>query len=74
RAKEAIWLVTEDGRPALIDCQLAVIGNPRSRWMRLRAREDLRHLLTHTRMYCRESLTPVERRVLTRTSWVRVLW
>ena len=44
-AKEANWLVTEDGRPALIDFQLAVIGNPRSRWMRLLAREDLRHLL-----------------------------
>lgn len=73
-AKEANWLVTEDGRPALIDFQLAVIGNPRSRWMRLLAREDLRHLLKHKRMYCRESLTPVERRVLKRTSWVRELW
>ncbi len=73
-AKEANWLVTEDGRPALIDFQLAVIGNPRSRWMRLLAREDLRHLLKHKRMYCRESLTPVEKRVLKRTSWVRELW
>ena len=52
-AKEANWLVTDDGRPALIDFQLAVIGNPRSRWMRLLAREDLRHLLKHKRMYCR---------------------
>ncbi|WP_329811289.1 serine/threonine-protein kinase [Stenotrophomonas sp. SMYL8] len=73
-AKEANWLVTDDGRPALIDFQLAVIGNPRSRWMRLLAREDLRHLLKHKRMYCRESLTPVEKRVLKRTSWVRELW
>lgn len=73
-AKEANWLVTEDGRPALIDFQLAVIGDPRSRWMRLLAREDLRHLLKHKRMYCRESLTPVEKRVLKRTSWVRDLW
>jgi hypothetical protein len=73
-AKEANWLVTEDGRPALIDFQLAVIGDPRSRWMRLLAREDLRHLLKHKRMYCRESLTPVEKRVLKRTSWVRELW
>jgi len=73
-AKEANWVVTEDGRPALIDFQLAVIGRPRSRWMRLLAREDLRHLLKHKRMYCRESLTPVERRVLKRTSWVRDLW
>ncbi|MEN5425038.1 serine/threonine-protein kinase [Stenotrophomonas pennii] len=73
-AKEANWLVTEAGHPALIDFQLAVIGNPRSRWMRLLAREDLRHLLKHKRMYCRGSLTPVEKRVLKRTSWVRELW
>jgi len=73
-AKEANWLVREDGSPALIDFQLAVIGNPRSRWMRLLAREDLRHLLKHKRMYCRPSLTPVEKRLLKRTSWVRDLW
>jgi len=73
-AKEANWLVTGDGRPALIDFQLAVIGNPRSRWMRLLAREDLRHLLKHKRMYCGQSLTPVEKRLLRRTSWVRDLW
>jgi RIO-like serine/threonine protein kinase len=73
-AKEANWLVREDGSPAVIDFQLAVIGNPRSRWMRLLAREDLRHLLKHKRMYCGQSLTPVERRVLARHSWVRNLW
>lgn len=73
-AKEANWLVLEDGSPALIDFQLAVCGNPRSRWMRLLAREDLRHLLKHKRMYCRAHLTPVERRVLKRHSWVRDLW
>lgn len=73
-AKEANWLVREDGSPAVIDFQLAVIGNPRSRWMRLLAREDLRHLLKHKRMYCGTSLTPVERRVLARPSWVRDLW
>ncbi|MET3145119.1 UNVERIFIED_ORG: serine/threonine protein kinase [Xanthomonas axonopodis] len=42
-AKEANWLVQEDGSPAVIDFQLAVRGNPRARWMRLLAREDLRH-------------------------------
>ncbi len=73
-AKEANWLVLEDGSPALIDFQLAVRGNPRSRWMRLLAREDLRHLLKHKRMYCRERLTPVEKRLLRRHSWVRELW
>lgn len=73
-AKEANWLVLEDGGPALIDFQLAVRGDPRSRWMRLLAREDLRHLLKHKRMYCREALTPVEKRLLKRHSWVRELW
>ncbi|MEL1266098.1 serine/threonine protein kinase [Pseudoxanthomonas putridarboris] len=73
-AKEANWLVLADGRPAVIDFQLAVRGDPRSRWMRLLAREDLRHLLKHKRTYCPESLTPVERRVLKRHSWVRDAW
>ena len=73
-AKEANWLVLEDGRPALIDFQLVVTGHPRSGWMRLLAREDLRHLLKHKRTYCPESITPVERRVLKRHSWVRELW
>src|SRR3546814_1071770 len=58
-AKEANWLVLADGRPALIDFQLAVLGKPRSRWMRLLAREDLRHLLKHKRTYCPQSITPV---------------
>jgi RIO-like serine/threonine protein kinase len=73
-AKEANWLVRADGSPAVIDFQLAVLGDPRSRWMRLLAREDLRHLLKHKRMYCRDKLTPVEWRLLKRTSWMRDLW
>lgn len=73
-AKEANWLVLEDGSPAVIDFQLATLGHPRSRWMRLLAREDLRHLLKHKRMYCRERLTPVELRLLKRHSWLRDLW
>ncbi|MCD9048026.1 MULTISPECIES: serine/threonine protein kinase [unclassified Luteimonas] len=73
-AKEANWLVLEDGRPALIDFQLATRGDPRAPWMRLLFREDLRHLLKHKRMYCREALTPVEKRLLKRRSWLRNLW
>ncbi|WP_254771916.1 phosphotransferase [Pseudoxanthomonas sp. CF385] len=73
-AKEANWLVLADGRPAIIDFQLATRGDPRSRWMRLLARQDLRHLLKHKRMYCAASITPTERRVLKRTSWLRDLW
>ena len=73
-AKEPNWLVTEDGRPALVDFQIAAFGNPRGRWFRLQAREDLRHLLKHKRTYCREHLTPVELRLLARKSWVTRTW
>lgn len=73
-AKEANWLVRADGSPGIIDFQLAVLGPARSRWMRLLAREDLRHLLKHKRTYCPQAITPVERRVLKRRSWVRQLW
>lgn len=73
-AKEANWLVLVDGSPAIIDFQLATRGPPRARWMRLLAREDLRHLLKHKRTYCAASLTPVERRVLKRHSWLRNAW
>src|SRR5688572_7653683 len=67
-AKEANWLVLDDGAPAIIDFQLATRGSPRAPWMRLLAREDLRHLLKHKRTYCPQFLTPVERRVLKRHS------
>lgn len=73
-AKEANWLVREDGLPALIDFQLATCGRPRARWMRLLAREDLRHLLKHKRTYCPAALTPTERRILNRHSWLRSAW
>jgi aminoglycoside phosphotransferase (APT) family kinase protein len=73
-AKEANWLVLADGSPGVIDFQLATRGHPRSRWMRLLAREDLRHLLKHKRTYCPQALTPVERRVLKRHSWLREAW
>jgi hypothetical protein len=73
-AKEANWLVLADGRPGLIDFQLAVRGHPRARWLRLLAREDLRHLLKHKRMYCPQALTPIERRLLQRQSWLRHAW
>lgn len=73
-AKEANWLVLADGSPAIIDFQLAVRGDPRRRMMRLLAREDLRHLLKHKRSYCPQALTPVERRLLQRRSWLRQAW
>jgi serine/threonine protein kinase len=73
-AKEPNWLVTPDGRPALVDFQLARLAHPRSRLLRLLAREDLRYLLKHKRTYCPGHLTPVEKRLLGRRSWLRNLW
>jgi len=73
-AKEANWLVRADGSPAVVDFQLATCGPPRAKWLRLLAREDLRHLLKHKRTYCAAALTPVERRLLRRRSWLREAW
>ena len=73
-AKEANWLVLADGSPGIIDFQLAITGHPRTRFMRLLAREDLRHLLKHKRTYCGAHLTAVERRLLKRHSWLRNAW
>lgn len=73
-AKEANWIVTTDGAPALTDFQLATFGSRQSRRQRLFAREDLRHLLKHKRMYCPTALTPTEHRLLARPSWLRQWW
>jgi len=56
-AKEPNWLVREDGRPALVDFQIAWTRGRRGALFRLLAREDLRHLLKHKRTYCIESLS-----------------
>lgn len=73
-AKEVNWLVTPDGRPAIVDFQMAWCSPRRSRLFRLMAREDLRHLLKHKRTYCPDRLTPTERRLLARPSWMKRLW
>ena len=73
-AKEPNWLVTANGEPALVDFQMAVIRPRHTRMFRLLAHEDLRHLLKHKRSYCPAQLTPVERRVLARRSWIARAW
>ena len=56
-AKEANWLVREDGSPALIDFQLAWAPRRRGRLFRSLGREDIRHMLKHKRYYCAEHLS-----------------
>jgi len=73
-AKEPNWLVRDDGTPAVIDFQIAWFSPRRSRFFRLLAHEDLRHLLKHKRHYSPNSLTPTERRVLARRSWLARTW
>ena len=67
-AKEPNWLVTPEGRPALVDFQLASVSPRRGRLFRLSGREDLRHLLKHKRTYRRELLSARERHLLAHPS------
>src|SRR5204862_3986914 len=69
-AKETNWLVTPDGRPALVDFQLAMTLSPgrkkpgRGPLARALGHDDLRHLLKHKRTYLPERLTAREQRIL----------
>src|SRR5262245_50055392 len=73
-AKEQNWLVGRDGRAYLTDFQLAACFRTRSRLFRIAAYEDLRHLLKHKRSYAANALTPMERKILPRKSFVASIW
>jgi RIO-like serine/threonine protein kinase len=73
-AKEPNWLVTADGRPALVDFQLAMRPRYRGRLFRMLAHDDLRHLLKHKRTYWPGLLTARERRILSRRSPLAEAW
>lgn len=73
-AKEPNWLQREGGLPGIVDFQIAWLHPQGGKLFRLLAREDLRHLLKHKRTYCPQALTPVERRVLARRSWIARTW
>ncbi len=73
-AKEPNWLVLPDGRPALIDFQLAAVGRRRGALFRTLAREDLRHFLKHKRTYLSEALDARERGILARRAWTSRMW
>jgi RIO-like serine/threonine protein kinase len=61
--KEQNVLVRPDGRPALVDLQLASVHDTATRSFRVRAAEDLRHVDKHRRRYERRGRprTPDER-------------
>jgi RIO-like serine/threonine protein kinase len=73
-AKEPNWLVMPDGRPALVDFQLASGPTRRGAWFKARARDDLRHLLKHKRSYCPQWLTARQRALLARRSLLAATW
>jgi RIO-like serine/threonine protein kinase len=73
-AKEPNLLVRPDGKPAIVDFQLARFWPERGKLFRILAREDLRHLLKHKRTYCAECLTSRERNILARPSPIARVW
>jgi len=73
-AKEQNWLRGSNGRAYVTDFQLAACFKSRSRLFRIAAYEDLRHLLKHKRSYAPQALTPMERKILARKSFVASIW
>jgi RIO-like serine/threonine protein kinase len=74
-AKETNWLVTPDGRPALVDFQLAMtLHGRRGALARALGHDDIRHLLKHKRSYLPERLTAREKRILATPSLVSRIW
>jgi len=73
-AKEPNWLVRADGRPALVDFQIAWTRGKRGRLFRLLAREDLRHLLKHKRTYCAHALSARQQMMLNTPAPHSRLW
>ena len=63
-AKEPNLLVCDDGSPAFVDFQLAMVSKRRGRLFRVLAWDDLHHLLKHKRTYCPQHLTQRERDIL----------
>ena len=72
--KEANWMVDDEGGAVLLDYQLASTFKKRTRWFRLLALEDIRHLLKHKKRFLRSELTPYEWSLLRRKSWAARWW
>jgi RIO-like serine/threonine protein kinase len=73
-AKETNWIVTPDGRPALVDFQLAMTLTRRGPLDRALGHDDIRHLLKHKRTYLPERLTAREMRILATPSLLSRAW
>ncbi|MEQ8899112.1 MAG: serine/threonine protein kinase [Roseovarius sp.] len=73
-AKPQNWLMTPEGRAAVIDFQLASVHRRRGRLFRTMAREDLRHLLKQKRAYAPDLLTPSEKAMLAQKALPSRIW
>ncbi|MBX3580572.1 MAG: serine/threonine protein kinase [Rhizobiaceae bacterium] len=73
-AKAPNWLMTPDGRAAVIDFQLASRHRRRGRLYKMMAYEDFRHLLRQMNTFAPELMTPTARRWRARRSWPAQLW
>ena len=73
-AKPQNWLMTPDGRAAVIDFQLASRHRRRGAFFRVLAYEDFRHLLKQMRAFAPELMTPTAKRVLARRSLPSRIW
>jgi hypothetical protein len=73
-AKPQNWIMTPDGRAAVIDFQLASRHRRRGLLYRFMAYEDFRHLLKQMRAFAPKLMTPTAKRVLRRRSWPSRLW
>jgi RIO-like serine/threonine protein kinase len=73
-AKETNWLVTPDGKPALVDFQLAMVLTKRGALARALGHDDVRHLLKHKRTYLPERLSAREKRILATPSLASRAW
>ena len=73
-AKPQNWLMTPQGRAAVIDFQLASVHRRRGKIYRIMAREDLRHLLKQKRAYAPHLLTPAEHAMLAQKALPSRIW
>ncbi len=73
-AKPQNWLMTPDGKAAVIDFQLAKRHRRKGWLFRVMAYEDCRHLLKQQRAFAPELLTPTGQRVLARRSLPSRIW
>jgi len=72
--KEGNVLVGPDGRPRLVDFQLASVHARPGRSFRVRAGEDLRHVRKHARRYARGGDPAAVPVAAERRSWLAAAW